>query len=379
MQKLWFGMIGGAKGFFIGDIHRKGAQLDDMAQLVAGCFSRNEENNQATACDWGVDKERVYSSYQEMAEKEQARADGIDFVVIVTTNNTHYAIAKCFLEHGIHVSCDKPVSLEISEAIELRELAIKKGLHFGVSYTYVNYPLVNQMRTMIKEGSIGDILTVMAEYPQDWVINAVSQGTKVEDAWRFNPKVAGNSASTADIGTHLECLMHFCTGLKIERVLANLTPIPKHLPLETNTQVLCKLENDIPAMMWASQVAYGHECSVSLRVFGSKGALEWTHDNPNCLKYTQQDGPITLLTSGRNFLANSVQKMSRIAYGHPEGFFEAFGTYYKSFCQEINFLNGLGPAPDYPHPTIEDGIRGLAFKDACIKSNENNNIWIDIK
>lgn len=379
MQKIRFGIVGGGEGAFIGDVHRRGAQLDDLAILTAGCFSRDIDKNIHTARSWHVDDARVYTDYQQMAVQESARAVGIDFVIIATPNDTHFPIARCFLNQGIHVSCDKPVAMNLKEALELQELAKKKELHIGVSYTYINYPMIHQMRDMIDQGIIGNILTVMAEYPQDWVINSIYRGEAVDQVWRFDPKIAGDSAATADIGTHLECLVHHGTGLAVEQVLANLTHIPSYMPLETNVQILCKLTGNIPATLWASQIAFGHECSVSLRVFGDKGALEWCHDNPNRLKFTPADEPEQYLSCGRSFLADPVRRMSRIAYGHPEGFYEAFGTYYKAFCQEILFMGGNGSKPEYSHPTIEDGIRGLLFVDACLKSNDHGNCWVNLR
>lgn len=325
-----------------------------------------------------MDDSRVYADYIQMAEAESGRRDGIDFVIIATPNNTHYPIAKCFLEHGIHVSCDKPVAINSAEADELRQIADRKGLHFGVSYTYVNYPMVHQMRAMIEGGEIGRVLTVMAEYPQDWVINSIDRG-ELHDAWRFNPEIGGRSAATGDIGTHLECLIHMGTGLTVERVLANLSRIPADLPLETNTQLLLTLTGGVPGMLWASQVAVGHECSISLRVFGDKGALEWCHDNPVRLKYTRVNGPETYLTCGRNFLEEGPRAMSRLVYGHPEGFFEAFGNYYRAFCREVLRAKSLTDEPALRYPTIEDGIRGLRFVEACLKSQEEGNRWVTVE
>jgi predicted dehydrogenase len=379
MEPLRFGLIGGAGNAFIGDVHRHGAQMDDLAILSAGCFSRDPEKNRDAARKWHVDESRVYADYIEMAEKESARQDGIDFVIIATPNNTHYPIAKYFLEHGIHVSCDKPVAVSVAEAEELQQIANQCSLHFGVSYTYVNYPMVHQMRAMIEGGEIGRVLTVMAEYPQDWVINSIDRGEPMQDAWRFNPAVGGKSAATGDIGTHVECLIHMGTGLSVERVLANLTRIPADMPLETNTQLLATLTGGVPGMLWASQVAIGYECSISLRVFGDKGALEWCHDNPSRLKYTRVNGPETYLTCARSFLEEGPRAMSRLPYGHPEGFFEAFGNYYRAFCREVLRAKKLTDAPALVHPTIEDGVRGLRFIEACLKSQEQGNIWISVQ
>ncbi|MGM9612232.1 MAG: Gfo/Idh/MocA family protein, partial [Butyricicoccus sp.] len=367
MKLLRFGMVGGGPGSFIGDAHRRGAQMDDLAEMVAGCFSRNAEKNRSCAENWHIDSDRLYTDYAQMAEAESRRDDGIDFVVIATPNKTHFPIAKCFLEHGIHVSCDKPVAMSVEEALELREMAQQRGLHFGVSYTYVNYPMVHQMRAMIEKGEIGNILTVMAEYPQDWVANQLDAGIRVRDAWRFDRAQAGESAAAADIGTHLTALIHMGTGLDIERVLANLCRIPADMPLDTNAQVMLTLTGGIPAMLWASQVAIGHECTVSLRVFGDKGALEWNHDQPTRLKFNRANGPEIYLTNGRDFLEPRSHDMSRIAAGHPEGFFEAFGNYYRAFCREILRMRGETDAPALAHPTIEDGLRSMYFVEACVK------------
>lgn len=379
MKLLHFGIVGGGIGSFIGNAHRLGAQMDNLAVLSAGCFSRREDQNQKTGSQWHISDDRLYTNYQEMAEAESARADGIDFVVVATPNKTHYPIAKIFLEHGIHVSSDKPVAMNVEEALELQALAREKGLHFGVSYTYVNYPLVHQMRNMIDAGEIGNILTVAAEYPQNWVINDLNAGVDVRHAWRFDPEQAGPSAATADIGTHLTCLIERGTGLKIERVLANLTRIPADMPLDTNTQVMLRLTGDVPGLLWASQVAIGHECSVSLRVFGDKGSLEWNHDQPNRLKFTRANGPEIWLTAGQSFLTEQARSLSRIAAGHPEGFFEAFGCYYRGFCTEILQRMGETTQEVLSHPTIEDGIRSMQFVKACIQSNTRGNVWVDLQ
>lgn len=378
MKQLCFGMVGGGPGSFIGDAHCRGAQMDGLAALSAGCFSRDPVKNQAAGEEWHIESERVYPDHISMAEAESQRTDGIDFVVIATPNRTHYPIAKCFLEHGIHVSCDKPVAMDVDEALALRALAQTKGLHFGVSYTYVNYPMIHQMRALIDKGEIGNILTVMAEYPQDWVINGLSAGNDVRHAWRFDPAQAGGSAAAADIGTHLTTLIHTGTGLHIERVLANLCRIPSDMPLDTNAQMLLTLSGGVPAMLWASQIAAGHECSVSLRVFGDKGALEWTHDQPTRLKLNRVNGPEVYLTNGRDFLEPEARGMSRIAAGHPEGFFEAFGNYYRGFCGEVLRRQGVCDAPVLPHPTIEEGIESMYFVQACIESHKSGNRWVDI-
>ena len=379
MKLLSYGMVGGGPGAFIGAAHRRGAQMDGLAQLCAGCFSRHADKNQQAGDELRIPADRLYTDYEQMAEAESQRPDGIDFVIIVTPNKTHFPIAKCFLEHGIHVSCDKPVAMSVEEAAELRRIAKERGLHFGVSYTYVNYPLVHQMRTMIDKGEIGNILTVMVEFPQDWVINGLDAGDDVRHAWRFDPEQAGDAACTADIGTHLTCLLHAATGLDIEQVLANLCRIPADMPLDTNTQVLLRLSGGIPGMLWASQVAIGHECTVSIRVYGDKGSLEWNHDNPTRLKFNRANGPEVYLTNGRSFLEPNALDMSRIAAGHPEGIFEAFGNFYRAFCREVLRMQGETQEPSLPHPTIDDGIASMCFVNACVESNRRGNVWVDVE
>lgn len=379
MKLLSYGMVGGGPGAFIGAAHRRGAQMDGLAQLCAGCFSRHADKNQQAGDELRIPADRLYTDYEQMAEAESQRPDGIDFVIIVTPNKTHFPIAKCFLEHGIHVSCDKPVAMSVEEAAELRRIAKERGLHFGVSYTYVNYPLVHQMRAMIDKGEIGNILTVMVEFPQDWVINGLDAGDDVRHAWRFDPEQAGDAACTADIGTHLTCLLHAATGLNIEQVLANLCRIPADMPLDTNTQVLLRLSDGIPGMLWASQVAIGHECTVSIRVYGDKGSLEWNHDNPTRLKFNRANGPEVYLTNGRSFLEPNALDMSRIAAGHPEGIFEAFGNYYRAFCREVLRIQGETLEPSLPHPTIDDGIASMCFVNACVESNRRGNVWVDVE
>lgn len=379
MKKLRFGIVGGAEGSFIGTPHVNGAQMDHLAVITAACFSRDLEKNKRTAAKWGIAPDRVYATYQEMAEKEAAREDGIDFIIIATPNNTHYEIAHSFLSRGFHVSCDKPVSITLEESLDLKKLAREKNLHFGVSYSYVQYAMVHQMRKMIADGKIGKILNVISEYPQDWAL--VMQDNNPDgfkNSWRFNPEISGPSSCTADIGTHAEELIHFTTGLEITSVLARMSNLPPSAPMETDVQMLLKLEGNVPGMLWASQVAAGHECGVCVRVYGDKGSLIWNHDNPTELLYTPLHQPEQRLTCAHKYLDPDVRRMSRLAYGHPEGYFEAFDNYYRSFCTHLLHLRGEAEPAFYPHPTIEDGIRGMRFVEASLKSDAAGNVWVDV-
>lgn len=376
-RKLRFGIVGGGGGF-IGNVHRHGALNNDLAVLTAGCFSRNAGKNMQTAVKWGIEPSRTYGSYEEMAETESRLEDGIDFVSVTTPNNTHYEIAKAFLERGIHVMCDKPVATDVRQALELERLAAEKGLLFGVSYTYGNYPLIRQAREMIDHGEIGNIVNIMCEFPQDWVLNAVVSGNPVHGSWHFDPNVTGNSLCVADIGTHLEYLVSAMTGLRLEKVLCVTNVIPEHLLLETNAQVLLRYEGGIPGMMWASQVAAGHECSVSARIFGDRGAIEWNHDTPAQLRVTRIGQPTQIYTPAHDFLYPRAQKMSRLPYGHPEGFYEAFDNIYRGFMTAILKARYGGEEEGYTYPTIHDGVSGMRFVEACLKSSREGNVWVEV-
>lgn len=379
-MKLTFGMIGGGNNAHIGKFHRAGALMDDLCVLVAGCFTRDMEQNLATAEKWNVaDKSRVYANYEEMAEKESQRKDGIDFVTIATPNNTHHAIAKTFLKHGIHVMCDKPLALEVKEGEELAALAKEKGLLFGVTYTYVGFAMPHQAREIVRSGEIGRIVYVVGEYPQEWL--AVTLGTGVttrKSTWRSDPAICGKCGATADIGTHLEHLLTFITGLEVNRVLARFERIPESHALETNCSILLRYAGNVPGMMWASQIAYGNECTLSARVFGDRGSIEWNHATPDVLKVTKIDQPPQSYTPNRRYLHEKAKEMCRLPYGNHEGTLEAFGTLYRGFCNHLLAKkNGVEPGLlDYP--TVHDGVRGLKFIDACFESNAKGNIWVDI-
>ena len=296
-MKLKFGMVGGAGGG-ISPMHMRGATIDFMAELTAGCFSRNAEKGRRQAEAWGVsDFSRVYPNYQVMAEEEGKKTgeDRLDFVVIVTPNDTHYEIAKAFLEQDFPLVCDKPLALTVEQAEELARIAKERNLPFAVTYTYSGYAMIRQAREMIERGDIGEITYINAEYPQEWLANALAQEGKEESAnamWRLDPARAGESQATADIGTHIEFLVKAATGLSPERVLAKFDHIPPELEMESNTTILCQYPNNVTGLLWASQIAIGHECDIRLRVFGTKGAVEWQHQDANRLKVTKLGGPV---------------------------------------------------------------------------------------
>lgn len=375
-MKLKFGMVGGGGGG-IGPCHYAGAMMDHKAELAAGCFSRHEDKNKLYGELWGVkEPERLYADYRAMAEGEAARADGIDFVSIVTPNDTHYEIAKCFMEHGIHVMCDKPLAFSLEQGEELAKIAKERGLLFGLTYTYAGYAMVRQARELIERGELGDLLYVRAQYPQEWLAVALVAQKSDQSLWRLDPSRTGPSLATADIGTHCEHLIHAATGLTPERVLAKFDTYPRDLPLETNTTILLEYPGGVTGAIWASQIAIGHECDVYVAAYGTKGAIEWSHSAPGRLKFTRLNEPTQILTANRECDYEEANRLCRLPSGHPEGYFEAFGNLYRSFCEHLLAKKaGVQPA-SYTYPTVDDGIVGLKFIKACVESNRNGNVWV---
>ena len=376
MKKLAFGMVGGGGGF-IGDVHRHAALMDDLAILAAGCFSRSMDKNRLFAEKWNLtDPARLYTSYEEMAEKEVAREDGIDFVSITTPNDTHYPIAKCFLEHGIHVMCDKPLALNVTQGRELAALAKEKNLLFGVTYTYTGYAMVRQAREMIDAGEIGKITCIQGEYPQEWLAVSLVSGSSEQATWRQDPARSGASGCCADIGTHVECLIAKMTGVHPHRVIARFDSIPAEIPLETNAQMLVEFEGGVPGMIWTSQIAMGHETELNIRIFGEKGSIEWSHLKPWELRVTRINQPPQIYTTNRDYLYPAAKELCRLPSGHIEGFYEAFGNLYRGFCVNLLARKQGGDPGTFRYPTVEDGVRGIAFVDACLQSNAENNRWV---
>ncbi len=378
MGRLSYGMVGGGIGSFIGITHMHAAALTDMADLAAGCFSRDRDKNAETARRWGLpDADRVYASWEEMAEKEAAREDGIDFVVIATPNVSHFEIAKCFLEHGIHVMCDKPVTRTVEEAEILGRITEEKGLQFGVTYGYTGYPVIRQAREMIRDGEIGKILHVRVSHPEDWVIETDFEHME-SLPWRFRPELIGEALCLGDIGTHAEQLLVQFTGLHIRRVLAMLDYYPDSLPLETNATVLLDLGEKVTGELWASQIASGKVCDSEIFVIGTEGSLEWHHTEPDILRFTRRGGATTLLQSAKPYMKPESSRLTCVAAGHHDGFQEAFSSVYRSYCECLLAAKEGHAAEGYTYPDIHDGIDGMRFVAACVKSHRAGGVWTEL-
>jgi predicted dehydrogenase len=376
---LRYGMVGGGPGAFIGDVHRKAINLDGLAVLVSGCFSRSHEKTLETGRSLGLSDDRLYPDFEAMAKKEAGRSDGIDFVVIVTPNAAHYAAAKAFLANGIHVVCDKPLTFEVAEAEELAMLARQKGLLFCVTYTYTGYPAVKHAREMIKKGEIGEIRFVNAEYPQEWLSSPIERDGQKQAAWRADPKLAGKSCCVGDIGSHVENMASYMTGLKIASLCARLDTFVAGRPLDDNASIMVNYAGGAKGLYWSSQVAVGCDNALRIRVFGTKGTIQWSQENPNYLVVSKSGEPTVTLSRGRDGFHPHAQSYSRIPSGHPEGYFEAFANIYKTF--ETALLKKKAGASlteaDLDFPGIEDGISGVRFIGKCVDSSAKGAVWLD--
>jgi len=374
---LGYGMVGGGEGAFIGDAHRKAAALDGKCRLSAGCFSRDYANTLRTGENLGISTERLYRSYEEMAIGESKRDDGIDFVTIVTPNSAHFPIARTFLANGISVVCDKPLVLTVEEGYELAALSKKNDLLFCVSYTYTGYPMVKQAREMIKNGSIGDILFVMAEYPQDWLLTTIEKEGSKQASWRTDPKQAGVSNCMGDIGSHIENTVAYITGLKIKSLSAKLDIVGEGRTLDNNGSVMLKYDSGAGGLYWASQIACGNDNGLKVRVFGTKGSLEWRQEDPNYLRVAFPGQPVQIMSRGQGYLEAAAS--SRLPAGHPEGYYEAFAAIYSKFASAL-LKKKAGEAlldADLDFPSVEAGIDGVKFIINCVKSSNTESSWIE--
>lgn len=378
MKKLNYGMVGGGAGSFIGQAHRRAIRIDDLAQLTAGCFSRSAEISRKTGTELGVADDRCYASFQEMAAAEAAREDGIDFVVITTPNVSHYPACKAFLEAGIPVSCEKPLCLTLEQAQELQALARQKDLPFMVTYTYMGHVTAKHIRRYIQGGNLGKIRMVMAEYPQGWLAHEDDWGGK-QGQWRCDPSQAGKVNCLGDLGTHIENAVSMMTGLKIRRVLARLEHQVPNRVLDDNDVVLLEYEGGATGCYWASQVAIGHDNDLRVRIFGENGTIEWRQETSEQVLVTTRDGIRTDLHRGDAGILPGAAKYGRLPSGHTEGWLESMANLYRSFCQCLNAKKeGIFLPEMIDYPTVDDGVEGVRFVEACLASSEAGGIWVDL-
>jgi predicted dehydrogenase len=371
------GMVGGGQGAFIGAVHRIAARLDNEFQLVAGALSSDPERAKASAAELGLATDRSYGSFQEMAKAEAKRPDGIEAVAIVTPNHMHFPPAKAFLEAGIHVICDKPLTSTLADAKKLAALVEKSGKVFVLTHNYTGYPMIRQAREMVEKGVLGKIRVVQAEYPQDWLTTNIETTGQKQAAWRTDPKQSGAGGSTGDIGTHAYNLARFVSGLDLDSLAADLDSFVPGRALDDNANILLRFKGGAKGMIWASQVAPGNENGLKLRVYGEKGGLEWTQADPNYLWYTPFGEPKRLLTRAGAGAGAAAGRVTRVPSGHPEGYLEGFANIYAEAARAIRAARKKGGKlpKDVIFPTVQDGVEGVAFVEACVKSSKKNGAW----
>ena len=378
-KKIRYGMVGGSMQAFIGEVHRKAINFDPRVELVAGCFSTREALNKETGETYCLDPERVYADYKVMAEKEAARDDGIDFVSIVTPNSTHYPVAKAFLEAGINVVCEKPLCFTVEQAEDLKATAEAKGLLFGVTHGYTGYCMSRVMREMVAEGKIGKIVSVNAEYAQDWLLDELDPDNKAElnmAVWRTDPKMTGASNCVGDIGTHIENYVSFITGLKIKRLLATTNTYGKALDLNAN--IIVEYDNGANGAYWCSQVAAGHCNGLAVRIYGDKGSLEWSQETPDVVRYTPKNCAPQLIQRNTAAVTEKAGACARIPSGHPEGLYVAFANLYQNYVSALIAKRNGEDASQFIYPTVDEGIEGVRFVHAVVESAANNSKWVEM-
>ncbi len=381
MTRLKMGMVGGGIGSFIGDVHRKAANIDGMIDLVCGAFSSSEEKSMASAEALGIPQKRAYGSFEQMIleEAKLPETERMDFVAIVTPNHMHFPPAKMALEQGFHVICDKPLTLTLDEAIELEKVVNSSGKVFALTHNYTGYPMVKQAKAMIAKGDLGAIRKINAQYLQGWLATAVEKTGQKQAAWRVDPKKSGIGGALGDIGTHAENLVEYITGIQIEELAADVTAFGEGRILDDDGNILLRFQNGAKGIMTFSQIATGEENNLGVKIYGTKGSIEWYQENPNELVVRWLDKPKQIFTPGGNGGYPEASEYVRIPAGHPEGYLEGFATIYRSFAKELQNIKSGGIASTLPDfPTVKDGIRGMKFIYAAVESSKKNAAWTKI-
>jgi len=382
-RKVKYGLVGGGPGAFIGAVHRRAAELDCLAELVAGAFSSDPDKSRTFGQSLHLDPSRCYPSYEAMAEGEAARAPGdrIDVVVIVTPNHLHYTVARAFVERGFHVICDKPMTTTLADAEALCRLVAEHKVTFALTHNYSGYPLVKHARAMVASGALGALRKVVVEYTQGWLGTPLEESGQKQADWRTDPARAGAGA-LGDIGSHAEQLARYVTGQRISRMLADVGTVIPGRRVDDDANLLLRYEDGTRGILHCSQVASGEENRISLRVYGSTASLEWSQEDPNRLLLRPVDGPMQILTRGSGYLSAEAQRATRLPSGHPEAFFEAFANVYANALRTIAArVAGEQPDPaDLDFPTVQDGAIGVHFIETALRSGGavgSGGEWVD--
>lgn len=375
-------MIGGGPDAFIGAVHRIAASLDGQIELVCGAFSSDAEKSKASGKSLYLNPKRVYGSYADMIKKERElpESERMDFVSIVTPNHVHFEPAKLALENGFHVIIDKPLTLTLAEARQLKKVVDKTGLVLAVTHAYTGYPMVKEARQLVASGKLGNVRKVYVEYPQGWLSQPEEKTNNKQAAWRVDPKRAGLGGATGDIGTHAANLAEYITGTNITELCSSLNSVVKGRLLDDDASAFLRFDNEATGLLVATQVASGQENNLAIKVYGEKGGLEWRQEEPNTLIIRWLDKPREVYRTGMSYLSDAAKKATRTPSGHPEGYLEAFANIYRSFAKAVkDHRPGRKiSAAKYDFPDVEDGVRGMAFVEAMVKSSNSRQKWTKI-
>ncbi len=377
-RRLRLGMVGGGRDAFIGGVHRIAARIDDRYELVAGALSSSPEKAKASGADLLLAEDRAYGSYEEMAAAEAERDDGIDAVAIVTPNHAHFGPAKAFLDAGIHVICDKPLTTTLEDAEALQAAVASSGLVFGLTHNYTGYPLVRHAREMVAAGELGRIRVIQAEYPQDWLSTRLEDDGVKQAEWRTDPSRSGPAGSVGDIGSHAYNLARFITGLELDEIAADLHTFVDGRALDDNAHMMLRFAGGAKGMLWSSQVAPGNENALRIRIYGEKGGLTWDQENPNLLTHSPLGEAPRILRRGGPGLGAAAEHASRIPPGHPEGYLEGFATLYSDLADQISarIVGGDADPLAMTVPTVADGVDGVRFITRAVESSRAGGGWL---
>ncbi|MCX7043973.1 MAG: Gfo/Idh/MocA family oxidoreductase [Candidatus Sumerlaeota bacterium] len=381
-RNLKWGMVGGGPGAFIGEVHRKAARMDGGIELVAGAFHIDPNLSKEMGKSQHLDPKRAYNNYKEMLDGELALPVGqrVDFVSVCTPNNWHFPIARDFLKAGFHVICEKPMTFNVKEAKELKKLVEKTGKVFAVSHNYTGYPMVKLARDMIRKGELGQIRKIIVQYPQGWLATAVEKSGSQQASWRTDPKQSGAGGCVGDIGTHAENLAEYITGLRIQEICAELTTFVPGRKLDDDVNCLVKFDKGAKGILHASQIAIGEENGIAIWIYGSEKSVEWHQEHPNYLYVKQMNGPVEVWRRGNPYIAEkspAAGRATRLPFGHPEAFIEAFANIYQNIAATIRCkIAGEKPTElENDFPKVDDGLRGMVFIETVIKSANSKSKW----
>ena len=376
-KKIKIGFVGGGPNSFIGYTHRLAARFDNRFDFVAGVFSKDKKKSKEFGKSLGLDPDRCYNDYKVMAKKESTRSDGLQALGIMTPSGDHYKIAKEFIKNKVHIICDKPLTAKVEDAVALENLVIKNKIVFALTHNYSGYPMLREAKKLIERNKIGKIKVINVEYPQGYTVAVKKKDEKSTLKWRLDKNLCGPSMILAEIGTHAYHLMRYVTGLEVKEVSAEVNSLSDEISVDDNAFMIVRLNNKARGSIWVSSAATGGENGLKIRVYGTKGAVEWLQDDPNILKFTKLNSSTQIITRASDAVSDLSIQSSRVAAGHPEGFFEAFANIYTEFADSIQNATSKNKKATV-HPTVNDGVMGIKFIFAAKKSSNLNSKWIKI-